>query len=184
VDPQRTSWIDPTICTGCGTCAAHCPSGAITAGYSTDEQVEAMLGDELLQPASGETLQPKVVMFTCNWNAYSGMETAGAEQLSYSPLVRPLRVMCLGRLSPGIILKAFEKGASGVLLLGCPPGECHYEFGNHQAEQIVAEAKEMATLLGYRDEQLKLDWVAAGEGAAFTSKVQAFVAGLEGDRSA
>jgi len=126
----------------------------------------------------------KVIVFTCNWGAYSGMETAGAERFSYSPAIHPLRVMCLGRLSPGIILKAFEKGADGVLLLGCPPGECHYEFGNRHAEQIVAGAKEIATLLGYRDEQLKLEWVAAGEGETFATKVQEFVAGLDGDRSA
>jgi len=37
------SRIDPALCRGCGTCAAHCPSGAITAGYSTDEQIEVML---------------------------------------------------------------------------------------------------------------------------------------------
>ncbi len=37
------SRIDPALCRGCGTCVAHCPSSAITAGYSTDEQIEAML---------------------------------------------------------------------------------------------------------------------------------------------
>jgi ferredoxin len=43
------SWIDPALCRGCGTCAAHCPSSAITAGYSTDEQIEAML-TAMLEP--------------------------------------------------------------------------------------------------------------------------------------
>jgi NADPH-dependent glutamate synthase beta subunit-like oxidoreductase/coenzyme F420-reducing hydrogenase delta subunit len=187
-DPQRTCWIDPIICTGCGTCAAHCPSGAITAGYSTDAQLELMLEQvvggswaDSLQPATRNP-QPKVIVFTCNWNAYSGLETAGAQHLSYATAVRPLKVMCLGRLSPGIILKAFEKGADGVLLLGCPPGECHYEFGNDHAKDVFAEAKGMAMLLGYRDEQLKLDWMAAGEGEILAEKVQAFVAGLNGDR--
>jgi coenzyme F420-reducing hydrogenase delta subunit len=124
---------------------------------------------------------PKVVVLTCNWNAYSGLETAGAAHLDYPAAIRPLKVMCLGRLSPGIILKAFEKGADGVLLLGCPPGECHYEFGNRHAEEVLAEARQMATLLGYRTSQLGLDWVAAGDGEAFAEKVQAFVAGLNGN---
>lgn len=123
----------------------------------------------------------QVVVFTCNWNAYSGMETAGIEHQPLPPAVRPIKVMCLGRLNPGIILKAFEKGAHGVLLLGCPPGECQYQFGNTRAEQLFAEAKRMSRLLGYGDEQLKLDWVAAGEGQAFADKVHAFVAGLNGD---
>ena len=38
---------------------------------------------------------------------------------------------------------------------------------------------EMAALLGLRDEQLQLDWVAAGEGEAFVEKVRAFVEKLQ-----
>jgi coenzyme F420-reducing hydrogenase delta subunit len=88
--------------------------------------------------------------------------------------------MCLGQISPGIILKAFEKGADGVLLLGCPAGNCHFEFGNRQVEEVFAEAKALAKVLGYRDEQLKLDWVAAGEGKVFVEKVENFVSDLNG----
>jgi len=123
---------------------------------------------------------PKVIVFTCNWNAYSGLETAGVERLNYSPSVYPLKVMCLGQISPGIILKAFEKGADGVLLLGCPSGNCHFEFGNRQVEEVFTTAKGLAAVLGYRDKQLKLDWVAAGEGKVFVEVVQRFVSGLNG----
>lgn len=125
---------------------------------------------------------PKVIVFTCNWNAYSGLETAGVAGESYPPSVHPIKVMCLGRLHPGLILQAFEKGADGVLLLGCPPGECHYEFGNQRAEEVVREAQAMVRLLGYGEEQLKLEWVAAGEGQALAGTVRAFVAGLNGVR--
>jgi NADPH-dependent glutamate synthase beta subunit-like oxidoreductase/NAD-dependent dihydropyrimidine dehydrogenase PreA subunit len=48
INGRYSSWIDPAICTGCGTCAAHCPSGAISAGCSTDAQLEAML-DSILK---------------------------------------------------------------------------------------------------------------------------------------
>ena len=44
VKDHYAAWVDPAICTGCGTCAVHCPSGAITAGCSTDAQLQAMLG--------------------------------------------------------------------------------------------------------------------------------------------
>ena len=83
---------------------------------------------------------PKVVVFTCNWKGYSGLESAGAEHLAYPPMLLPLRVTCIGQITPGIILKAFEGGAQGVLLLSCPPEECRYEFGNRHAEGVFAEA--------------------------------------------
>jgi F420-non-reducing hydrogenase iron-sulfur subunit len=122
----------------------------------------------------------KVVVFTCNWDAYSAMDMAGTKHNPYPASVRPIRLTCLGQVHPGIILKALEKGASGVLLLGCAPGECHYEFGNQQAEKAFAEARGLASLLGYRDEQLQMDWIAAGQGETFAEKVRQFVCRLDG----
>ena len=121
---------------------------------------------------------PKVIVITCNWNAYNGLETAGAQHSQYSPSVYPLKVMCLGQVSPGIILEAFETGAEGVLLLGCPLNECHFEFGNRRAEEVFQEAKSLASLLGYRDQQLQLEWLAAGDGQGFVEKVEHFMARL------
>ena len=133
-------------------------------------------------PADRIDHHKKVIVFTCNWNAYSGLESAGVDRLAYSPAVHPLKVMCLGQLSPGILLKAFEKGADGVLLLGCPPGQCHFEFGNRRAEEIFEEARGLVALLGYREEQLVLDWVGAGQGRDFVDKVERFMAGLYGNQ--
>lgn len=118
--------------------------------------------------------EPRVFVFTCNWSAYSALETAGTKRLAYPASVRTVRIMCLGRLHPGLILKAFELGADGVLLLGCPPGECHYQFGNRRAEELFQKTQAIAHLLGIGDERLRLDWVGAGEGEAFVQKVTGF----------
>ena len=120
----------------------------------------------------------KVLVFTCNWKAYHGLESAGANHLAYSAAIHPLKVMCLGRLGPGIILKAFEHGAAGVLLLGCPPEECHYDFGNRRAEEMLAVAKDLIHVLGYSKNRLQMYRVAAGDGEIWVEKVQSFVDGL------
>jgi F420-non-reducing hydrogenase iron-sulfur subunit len=125
----------------------------------------------------------KVILLTCNWNAYSGLETAGSERLAYPPDVFPVKVGCLGQVSTGAILKAFENGADGVLMLSCPPDQCRHEFGARHAEEMYAEARDLVMVLGYSDAQFQLDWVAAGEGQDLVNKVQNFVANLNGNRS-
>ncbi len=120
-----------------------------------------------------------LIVFTCNWSAYSGLETAGAKHHTYQPDIMPVKLMCLGRLSTGIILKAFQHGARGVLLLGCPKDECKYDFGNRHAEMIVAEAKELLDLLGYTSNRLKMDAINAGEGEKFVKMVREFAVNLD-----
>ena len=121
----------------------------------------------------------KVVVFTCNWGAYAGVEQAGLERLAYPSSVRLIRLMCLGRLHPGLILRAFDLGAAGVLVLGCPPGECHYGVRSEQVEELFQQARGLAHLLGLDEKRLQLDWVGPGDGAAFVQKVEAFVRRIE-----
>ena len=122
----------------------------------------------------------KVLVFTCNWNAYSGLEAAGLQRRAYSAAVHPIKVMCLGDISPGTVLKAFEHGAAGVLLLECPPDACHYEFGSRRAQEMFTVTGKLVRLLGYSPRQFRLDQVDVGDGQNWVEKVQSFIAGLQG----
>jgi len=35
--------INPTVCKGCGSCAAECPTGAITSRHFTESQIMAVI---------------------------------------------------------------------------------------------------------------------------------------------
>jgi F420-non-reducing hydrogenase iron-sulfur subunit len=64
------------------------------------------------------SFEPKIVGFLCNWCSYAGADLAGTSRKKYPPNVRVVRVMCSGRVEPTLILKAFERGADGVLVCG------------------------------------------------------------------
>ncbi|MGD9151285.1 MAG: hydrogenase iron-sulfur subunit, partial [Desulfobacterales bacterium] len=177
-EPQRHSWIDPMICSGCASCAARCPSGAITAGDATDEQLDAMLAAVL--KVDDRNAGQKAVVFTCNWDAYRGLEAAGRQHASYTPWIYPLKVMCLGRLNPGILLNAFYLGADGVLLLGCAPEECHYTFGNQRAQETFDLTRRLMQLLGHSNKCLVMDRIAADDAESWVSKIQTFMDDLNG----
>jgi len=62
--------------------------------------------------------EPKIVGFLCNWCAYGGADLAGVSRLQYPPNLRPVRVMCSGRVDPLFIVQALKQGADGVLVAG------------------------------------------------------------------
>ena len=62
--------------------------------------------------------EPKIVGFLCNWCAYGGADLAGVSRLQYPPNLRPIRVMCSGRVDPLFIVRALKEGADGVLVSG------------------------------------------------------------------
>jgi len=115
------------------------------------------------------SFEPKIVAFLCNWCSYRGADLAGTSRIKSAPNVRPIRVMCSGRVEPALILKAFTAGADGVLVLGCHPGDCHYSEGNYKAARRIPLLKKMLEQFGIEDERVRLDWVSASEGADFAS---------------
>lgn len=115
--------------------------------------------------------EPKIVGFLCNWCSYRGADLAGTARIKSAPNVRSLRVMCSGRVDPTFVLKAFQLGADGVLVLGCHPGDCHYKEGNYKAVRRMALLKKMLAQFGIEEERFMLEWVSASEGDRFASIV-------------
>lgn len=119
--------------------------------------------------------EPRIVGFVCSWSAYSGVEMAGIDKRQYPASIRLVRLMCLGRLHTGLILKSFELGADGVMLLGCPPEDCHYESGMTQAREVFTQAKKLLELLGINEKRLALVEVPLGRGDLLASRLSSFV---------
>lgn len=124
----------------------------------------------------------KVILFACNWQAYNSLEAVSRQGWSYPAAVVPIRVSCLGRISPGIILKAFQDGAAGVLLMGCPEGECRHENGNIEAHKVVQETKPLLKLLGYGENRLAYQLLPAESGDQILALVNSFLKGIENGR--
>jgi F420-non-reducing hydrogenase iron-sulfur subunit len=124
--------------------------------------------------------EPKIVVFCCNWCSYAGADLAGTSRLKIKPNFRVIRTMCSGRLEPSLILYAFTKGADGVMVAGCHPGDCHYNSGNYKARRRVMLLKDMLPQLGIEPERLRLEWISASEGTIFRSTVNGFIDEITG----
>lgn len=119
--------------------------------------------------------QPRIVGFFCNWCTYTAADLAGVSRLKYAPNVRVIRLMCSGRVDPQFIFEAFAKGADGVLVGGCHPGDCHYVEGNYKTLRRFEMLRRMLCGLGIENERLRLEWISASEGEKVRSVINDMV---------
>ncbi len=115
--------------------------------------------------------EPVIVGFLCNWCSYRAADLAGTARLKYSPNMRPIRVMCSGRVDPQFVLKALREGADGVMIAGCHPGECHYVEGNIKALRRFHLLRKMLSQMGIEDERVQIVWASASEGTILAAAV-------------
>lgn len=174
-EEHRKIVVDKVECRGCGLCVAACPSGAI----SHKEGCEVTLPElhEKVTSLLKENEDMKLIVFCCNWSVFPGM------QLSESPTLikMPYGVivsMCSGRVAPELILDAFEEGAWGVMVAGCPPEECDHD-GNYKTRRRLLLLKNFLEQIGIEPKRVRLDWFSTGESAKLNKAIDDFVKELE-----
>jgi F420-non-reducing hydrogenase iron-sulfur subunit len=121
-----------------------------------------------------EEFEPKIVGFFCQWCSYAGADLAGRSRIRTLPNVRIIRLTCSGRVDERLISKAFTKGADGVLVCGCHPGDCHYQKGNLNARRRVAGLKPFLDAVGIGGDRLRLEWISASEAPKVAETVESF----------
>jgi F420-non-reducing hydrogenase iron-sulfur subunit len=114
-----------------------------------------------------EEFEPLVIAFCCNWCSYTGADLAGVARLQYPANIRIIRVMCSSMVHPNLVIDALTKGADGVIMCGCHPGDCHYIEGNLRAEKRADAIILMLEDFGLEEERFRLEWVSASEGPKF-----------------
>lgn len=126
-----------------------------------------------------EEFEPKIVAFLCKWCSSAGSDLAGVSRMEYPPNVVPITVMCSGSVSPLYIFSAFKRGADGVLVSGCHPGDCHYIKGNFYARRRIALVKKLLDYIGLEPQRFQMAWVSAAEGKKYTQIIKDFVQELK-----
>ena len=115
--------------------------------------------------------EPKFLVFCCNWCSYAGADLAGVSRLQMPPDFRVIRVMCSSRVKPEWVIKALMSGLDGVVVLGCHPGDCHYQTGNYYARRRIAITKKLLEYMGVESQRVQVGWVSASEGRKFAEVV-------------
>jgi F420-non-reducing hydrogenase iron-sulfur subunit len=70
-------------------------------------------------------------------------------------------------IHPNFVIDALTKGADGVLICGCHPGDCHYMEGNLKAKARSEGIELLLDDFGIEQERYRLEWISASEGPLF-----------------
>jgi F420-non-reducing hydrogenase iron-sulfur subunit len=129
----------------------------------------------MTQDSAGDEFEPFILAFCCNWCSYAGADLAGTSRLQYPSNIRVIRVMCSGMVHPNLVIEALTKGADGVIMCGCHPGDCHYLEGNLKAEKRAVAIELMLEDFGLEPERFRLEWISASEGPKFAATMKEMV---------
>lgn len=119
--------------------------------------------------------EPKIIVFCCNWCSYAGANLTGTPELKKHPHTRIIRTMCSGRIETAFIEEAFVKGADGVMIAGCPPGDCHYNSGNYKARRRLLLLKNVLNQLGIEPARLRMELIPTTDLPKFQSSLTDFI---------
>jgi F420-non-reducing hydrogenase iron-sulfur subunit len=112
--------------------------------------------------------EPKVVCFSCkfSWGYLTDENTLSRKIDSWVPLI------CTGKIDATHMLDAFSAGADGILILGCPEGDCHYQDGNYEAKKRVYLIRRLLESMGIEKERIRIVLSADPEGESIPKLVE------------
>lgn len=119
--------------------------------------------------------EPKIVIFRCIWC----IPTSGklSQMLGLKSHFHPIivKTTCTGRIDPTFVLHVFAHGADGVMVGGCPLGDCHYVSGNFKTRRNMMLLRNTLSQFGIEPERLGMAWFSASETARFLSALDTLV---------
>ena len=163
--------VDKFSCKGCGTCVSVCPTNAIEMNIDTSEKIL-----RTIEVLSKFKRRPKIIAFCCGSCGYAAADDAGFKKLWYNPNIFIVRVPCTGRVDTNFILKSFELGFDGVIIIGCRKDACRYIDG---VEKIQKKIQLLKNILGPKySNRIILKHMNAVEGNKFAEIVNRFYSQL------
>src|SRR4030042_5316895 len=87
-----------------------------------------------------------IILFLCTWAPHAAFQTLQNSASKIPIEIKMVRIPCAGRVNRALLLKPFEMGADGVILIGCQSGSCRYGSGTDTSIRNVEQAREILDL--------------------------------------
>jgi quinone-modifying oxidoreductase subunit QmoB len=157
-DEKANPLPQPTRCRRCGVCMGACPERIISfKNYSV-----AMIGNMIksIEVPAEEDEKPRILILTCENDAYPALDMAGLHRMKHNPWVRVIPLRCLGSMNLVWIADSLSKGIDGILLLGCQHGDdyqCHFIKGSELSNIRLSKVSETLNRLALESDRVRFE---------------------------
>lgn len=149
--------IAADFCKGCGLCVVTCPSKAITLRNLDDHQLLTMVDKAFLH---AQPDQPRILAFLCYWCAYGASDLMGPKGFEIPLNVRTIRIRCSASFNPDLAIEILTQNkADGIIVGGCPPKNCHHQWGNYLELRRIKIVKEMLNVFNLPKDSLRFEYI-------------------------
>ncbi|HEY0972816.1 MAG TPA: cytochrome b N-terminal domain-containing protein [Gemmatimonadales bacterium] len=159
--------VDPALCVSCGICAGSCAPMAVgPPGRTGREQLPRVR--EMV--ASGEAGPGRTVVVCCERGARGWGDTLAA----VGAVVHP--VDCTGSMHTSVVELLVRGGASGVLVLSCPPSDCWNREGPRWMLERIYHDREAELKARVDRRRVRVAYAAASEELEALTALRSFMA--------
>ena len=134
---------------------------------------------ERMNHTFGQRLEPKVLIFACDWCSGLGSDRAGQDHLGLPFSFQLVRLDCATQVSGEWIIKAFSEGIDGVMVMGCHFDACRHQGANQRGHKKLEALRWLLDGMGIPSERLCLSWGMGREAGPFQAEVQKFISSLK-----
>ncbi|MFH1028898.1 MAG: hydrogenase iron-sulfur subunit, partial [Pseudomonadota bacterium] len=153
VDANGTIQIPNDQCLACGICVAECPARAIVLRKPMDRR---QINEELehISRSSAESrFKPLIIGLCCQYGLFGTGSLADLWKRAKAGIwIAP--VLCVAKIEPEHILRAFQIGAEGVFITGCGK-QCARENTAAWVQQRAAKVRKTLSQIGMEPERLQ-----------------------------
>ena len=118
--------------------------------------------------------KPKITIFHCINSFQESAPVAGEGDVD----ITYVKMACSSMVKDVFLLRAFEAGADGVIVLVCPEGACRYVEGNIRAKKRVAWVKALLDEIGLDGGRLSIFNTKAGDTDAVEGILRQTLSGI------
>ncbi len=86
--------------------------------------------------------------------------------------IKTVRLPCSSMVKDVFLLRAFEAGSDGVLVLVCPEDQCRYVEGSIRAKKRIAWVQNILDEIGFDGRRLSMGNISSGDEAGAEKIIQ------------